>query len=73
MTDENVVQMKKLGLADDLRAQITTIGARASEQDRFMTCGVAPTEAEVQARIGWLRLDDDKIDAARGAARKYQS
>jgi hypothetical protein len=39
----------------------------------FMTCGVAPTEAEVQARIGWLRLDDDKIDAARGAARKYQS
>jgi len=39
----------------------------------FMTCGLAPTEAEVRARIRFLLLDDDKVDVIHGVARKYQS
>ena len=44
----------------------------ANGETNFMTCGINPTEAEVWKRIGFLRLDDDKIDAERGAPRKYQ-
>jgi hypothetical protein len=38
----------------------------------FMTCGLTPSETEVQARIRFLLLDDDQCDAADGHPRKYQ-
>jgi hypothetical protein len=49
---------------------VTEHGPNAGEPF-FMTCGY-PTEAEVLARIGWLRQDDDKIIAlTSGAPHKY--
>ena len=49
------------------------IEATIDGEPSLMTCGINPTEAEVWERIRFLRLDDDKIDAGRGAQRQYQS
>jgi hypothetical protein len=48
----------------------------ATDQDgatSLMTCGANPTLEEVRARIRFLQLDDDKIDAKSGKPRKFQS